>query len=98
MRGRAPTDRLLARRPWATRSVASDPENDPSPAPSERISLSALLFGSISTIADTSERQRHAFNEAFAEHGLDWQWDRDEYLKVGYPSLPRIQFHAGIVV
>ena len=42
--------------------------------------MSALLFGSISTIADTSERQRVAFNEAFQEHGLDWTWDRDEYL------------------
>lgn len=42
--------------------------------------MSALLFGSISTIADTSERQRLAFNEAFTEHGLDWDWGREEYL------------------
>lgn len=41
--------------------------------------MSALLFGSISTVADTSELQREAFNRAFAEHGLDWRWDRDEY-------------------
>ena len=41
--------------------------------------MSALLFGSISSIADTSEIQRAAFNEAFAEHGLDWHWDRDDY-------------------
>lgn len=41
--------------------------------------MSAILFGSISTIADTSELQRAAFNDAFAEHGLDWRWDRDEY-------------------
>ncbi|HKJ10874.1 MAG TPA: HAD-IA family hydrolase [Ornithinimicrobium sp.] len=39
----------------------------------------ALLFGSISTIADTSELQREAFNEAFAQHGLDWTWDREDY-------------------
>ncbi len=39
----------------------------------------AVLFGSISTIADTSELQRRAFNEAFAAHGLDWSWDRDDY-------------------
>ena len=39
----------------------------------------AVLFGSISTIADTSELQRQAFNEAFTSHGLDWSWDRDEY-------------------
>lgn len=41
--------------------------------------MSAVLFGSISTLADTSEIQRDAFNAAFAEHGLDWTWDREEY-------------------
>lgn len=41
--------------------------------------MSALLFGSISSLADTSELQREAFNAAFAEHGLDWRWDRDDY-------------------
>jgi len=40
----------------------------------------AILFGSISTVADTSELQRQAFNKAFATHGLPWQWDRDTYL------------------
>jgi HAD superfamily hydrolase (TIGR01509 family) len=40
----------------------------------------AVLFGSISTIADTSELQREAFNEAFQTHRLAWHWDRDEYL------------------
>src|ERR1700712_96142 len=41
--------------------------------------MSAILFGSISTVADTSELQRQAFNQAFQAHGLDWQWDRDDY-------------------
>lgn len=41
--------------------------------------MPALLFGSISTIADTSELQRQSFNEAFAEHGLDWNWEQDDY-------------------
>lgn len=41
--------------------------------------MTALLLGSISTLADTSELQRDAFNRAFAEHGLDWRWDRDDY-------------------
>lgn len=39
----------------------------------------AILLGSIGTLADTSELQRRAFNDAFAEHGLDWHWARDEY-------------------
>ena len=38
--------------------------------------MSAILFGSISTLADTSELQRRAFNEAFEAHGLDWNWSR----------------------
>lgn len=42
--------------------------------------MSAVLFGSISTVADTSELQRQAFNRAFEEHGLGWRWDRDDYL------------------
>jgi HAD superfamily hydrolase (TIGR01509 family) len=42
--------------------------------------MSAVLFGSISTLADTSELQRQAFNQAFAEHGLGWRWDRDDYI------------------
>ncbi len=41
--------------------------------------MRALLFGSISTVADTSELQRAAFNAAFAEHQLDWQWEQKEY-------------------
>lgn len=41
--------------------------------------MTALLLGSISTMADTSELQRSAFNAAFAAHDLDWEWDRDAY-------------------
>jgi HAD superfamily hydrolase (TIGR01509 family) len=42
--------------------------------------MSAILFGSIGTIADTSELQRQAFNQAFKAHGLDWCWNREEYM------------------
>jgi HAD superfamily hydrolase (TIGR01509 family) len=41
--------------------------------------MSAILFGSISTVADTSEMQHEAFNETFGAHGLDWSWSREEY-------------------
>jgi beta-phosphoglucomutase-like phosphatase (HAD superfamily) len=44
--------------------------------------MPAILFGSVSTIADTSELQRQAFNKAFKAHGLDWCWHRDEYLRM----------------
>jgi HAD superfamily hydrolase (TIGR01509 family) len=42
--------------------------------------MTAILFGSIGTIADTSEIQRRSYNEAFAAHGLDWDWDRQAYI------------------
>lgn len=42
--------------------------------------MPAVLFGSISTLVDTSELQRRAFNEAFEAHGLDWNWSRDDYI------------------
>ncbi|MCZ8379120.1 HAD-IA family hydrolase [Mycobacterium sp. CPCC 205372] len=41
--------------------------------------MAAILFGSISTVADTSELQRRAFNGAFEDHGLDWNWSQDDY-------------------
>jgi beta-phosphoglucomutase-like phosphatase (HAD superfamily) len=41
--------------------------------------MAVVLFGSIGTIADTSELQRAAFNDAFRQHGLDWNWSRQEY-------------------
>ncbi len=40
---------------------------------------SAILFGSIGTLVETSDMQREAFNEAFREAGLDWHWDRETY-------------------
>ncbi len=44
--------------------------------------MAAILFGSIGSIADTSELQRESFNQAFERHKLDWHWDRSEYLKM----------------
>lgn len=44
--------------------------------------MPAVLFGSISTIADTSELQREAFNDAFKTHGLEWTWNREGYISL----------------
>jgi HAD superfamily hydrolase (TIGR01509 family) len=44
--------------------------------------MAAILFGSISTLADTSELQRQAFNEAFAASGLTWDWSHDDYVEM----------------
>ncbi|MGR3502734.1 HAD-IA family hydrolase [Pseudaestuariivita sp.] len=40
---------------------------------------STLLIGSIGVLTESSDLQRQAFNAAFAEHGLDWAWDAEEY-------------------
>lgn len=43
--------------------------------------LRALIFDVDGTLADTEDRgHRVAFNETFAEAGLDWHWDPDLYL------------------
>ena len=42
----------------------------------------ALLFGSIGSIVETSEIQRRSFNEAFKQYGLDWNWNKHEYLNL----------------
>jgi HAD superfamily hydrolase (TIGR01509 family) len=59
--------------------------------------MQAILFGSIGTIAETSELQRRSFNEAFKAHGLDWHWPRAHYqgLLVHSGGQQRIEAHAG---
>lgn len=44
--------------------------------------LRAICFGSIGTIAETSEIQRTSFNKAFREAGLGWEWGPDEYRRL----------------
>ena len=56
--------------------------------------MPAILFGSISTLADTSELQRAAFNRAFESHGLDWTWDREEYVDMLATSGGRARVEA----
>ena len=41
--------------------------------------LKALIFDVDGTLADTEEAHRLAFNTAFRESSLDWNWDRDLY-------------------
>lgn len=42
--------------------------------------LKAVLFGSLSSIADLAEFEREAFNRAFLQHGLDISWTSSAYL------------------
>ncbi len=41
--------------------------------------LQLLIFDVDGTLADTEEAHRLAFNQAFAEAGLDWHWDVELY-------------------
>ena len=43
------------------------------------MTLKAIIFGSIGTVTETSDMQRRAFNRAFAEAGLNWDWDFETY-------------------
>ncbi len=42
----------------------------------------ALIFDVDGTLAETEEVHRRAFNEAFAEAGLDWFWDQVTYARL----------------
>jgi HAD superfamily hydrolase (TIGR01509 family) len=46
------------------------------------MSIKALIFDVDGTIADTEETHRQAFNAAFMEHGLAWDWSRREYAEL----------------
>lgn len=43
------------------------------------MTLSAILFGSIGVVAETSDIQRRAYNTALGEAGLGWAWDVETY-------------------
>lgn len=49
------------------------------------MTIQAIIFDVDGTLADTEDAHRIAFNKAFAENGLDWNWDvalYDKLLKV----------------
>jgi beta-phosphoglucomutase-like phosphatase (HAD superfamily) len=46
------------------------------------MNIKALIFDVDGTIADTEETHRQAFNAAFLEHKLHWDWSRSEYAEL----------------
>jgi HAD superfamily hydrolase (TIGR01509 family) len=46
---------------------------------SEITTYRGLVFGVIGVLAETSELQRQAYNLAFRQAGLDWEWDAERY-------------------
>ena len=60
------------------------------------MTVKAILFGSIGTLVETSDFQRRAFNQAFTQAGLDWNWDTETYVRLLNKSggQQRIQSYA----
>lgn len=46
------------------------------------MTIQAIIFDVDGTLADTEDGHRQSFNKAFAENGLDWNWDVDLYDKL----------------
>ena len=46
------------------------------------MNIKALIFDVDGTIADTEETHRQAFNAAFLEHRLAWDWNRRKYAEL----------------
>ncbi len=44
--------------------------------------LKALFIGSIGVLAETSELQRQAYNQALRESGIDWNWSKEVYKRL----------------
>ncbi|MEM6410384.1 MAG: HAD-IA family hydrolase [Pseudomonadota bacterium] len=64
------------------------------------MSQAAILFGSIGVIAETSNIQRRAYNQAFQEFDLSWYWDEATYRDLltsagGRARLARLSNEAG---
>lgn len=60
----------------------------------------ALFIGSIGVMAETSDIQRRAYNQAMKELGLDWNWDADTYRELltdsgGIKRLKRLSQEYG---
>jgi len=63
----------------------------------------AILFGSIGTLVETSELQRRAFNQAFSEAEIDWNWSSEEYQQLlaksgGFDRIENYAIQRGVDV
>lgn len=52
------------------------------PLPSPAVSTELILLGSIGVLAETSDIQRRAYNQAMADAGLGWSWDENTYRRL----------------
>jgi len=52
------------------------------------MTLKAIIFDVDGTVAETADAKRAAFNQAFAELGLDWVWNRPIYAQIAATTRP----------
>lgn len=67
------------------------------------MTLEALIFGGIGTLAEVAELDRAAWNAAFRAHGIGWNWSWDTYAELMRPGgdrqlAARYAAHLGQVV
>lgn len=67
------------------------------------MTLEAVIFGGIGTLAEVAEIDRAAWNAAFRTHGIDWTWSWDVYAELMRPGgdrqlAARYATHLGQVV
>jgi beta-phosphoglucomutase-like phosphatase (HAD superfamily) len=67
------------------------------------MTLEALIFGGIGTLAEVAELDRAAWNASFRVHGIGWDWSWDTYTELMRPGgdrqlAARYAAHLGQVV
>ena len=67
------------------------------------MTLEALIFGGIGTLAEVAELDRAAWNAAFRSHGIGWNWSWDTYAELMRPGgdrqlAARYAAHLGQIV
>lgn len=58
------------------------------------MNIKALIFDVDGTLAETEEAHRAAFNETFADWGLDWYWSRENYKELLKTTGGKERIHA----
>lgn len=53
------------------------------------MTLEALIFAGIGTLAEVADLDRAAWNAAFRAHGMDWNWSWDTYAELMRPGGDR---------
>ncbi len=53
------------------------------------MTLEALIFGGMGTLAEVAELDRAAWNAAFRTHGIGWDWSWDTYAELMRPGGDR---------